>query len=258
MSIRETSCTVLSNKAVADGIFEMELSADRVDDILGGQFVNIKLPTSDTLLRRPFCLCDFDERRKSFTICYAVVGKGTETLSHVKTGEVLKATLPLGNGWDPRGKYSKIMLVGGGMGSAVLPAVARRSEGVDCVCYLGFADKSKAVLEDRLRSLCSEVVVATDNGSYGRKGFVTDVVAEDIIKSGVEAVFCCGPEVMYKALKRALAGVDIPVYISLEQRMGCGIGACLVCNCMIERDGKQGYYRVCKDGPVFELAEVVL
>ncbi|MGN0761418.1 MAG: dihydroorotate dehydrogenase electron transfer subunit [Christensenellales bacterium] len=258
MSIRETSCTVLSNKAVADGIFEMELSADRVDDILGGQFVNIKLPTSDTLLRRPFCLCDFDERRKSFTICYAVVGKGTETLSHVKTGEVIKATLPLGNGWDPRGKYSKIMLVGGGMGSAVLPAVARRSEGVDCVCYLGFADKSKAVLEDRLRSLCSEVVVATDNGSYGRKGFVTDVVAEDIIKSGVEAVFCCGPEVMYKALKRALASVDIPVYISLEQRMGCGIGACLVCNCMIERDGKQGYYRVCKDGPVFELAEVVL
>lgn len=258
MSIRETSCTVLSNKAVADGIFEMELSTDRVDDILGGQFVNIKLPTSDTLLRRPFCLCDFDERRKSFTICYAVVGKGTETLSHVKTGEVLKATLPLGNGWDPRGKYSKIMLVGGGMGSAVLPAVARRSEGVDCVCYLGFADKSKAVLEDRLRSLCSEVVVATDNGSYGRKGFVTDVVAEDIIKSGVEAVFCCGPEVMYKALKRALAGVDIPVFISLEQRMGCGIGACLVCNCMIERGGKQGYYRVCKDGPVFELAEVVL
>lgn len=258
MSIRETSCTVLSNKAVADGIFEMELSTDRVDDILGGQFVNIKLPTSDTLLRRPFCLCDFDERRKSFTICYAVVGKGTETLSHVNTGEVLKATLPLGNGWDPRGKYSKIMIVGGGMGSAVLPAVARRSEGVDCVCYLGFADKSKAVLEDRLRSLCSEVVVATDNGSYGRKGFVTDVAKEDIIKSGVEAVFCCGPEVMYKALKRALAGVDIPVYISLEQRMGCGIGACLVCNCMIERDGKQGYYRVCKDGPVFELAEVVL
>lgn len=258
MSIRETSCTVLSNKAVADGIFEMELSTDRVDDILGGQFVNIKLPTSDTLLRRPFCLCDFDERRKSFTICYAVVGKGTETLSHVKTGEVLKATLPLGNGWDPRGKYSKIMLVGGGMGSAVLPAVARRSEGVDYVCYLGFADKSKAVLEDRLRSLCSEVVVATDNGSYGRKGFVTDVAKEDIIKSGVEAVFCCGPEVMYKALKRALADVDIPVYISLEQRMGCGIGACLVCNCMIERDGKQGYYRVCKDGPVFKLSEVVL
>lgn len=258
MSIRETSCTVLSNKAVADGIFEMELSTDRVDDILGGQFVNIKLPTSDTLLRRPFCLCDFDERSKSFTICYAVVGKGTETLSHIKTGEVLKATLPLGNGWDPRGKYSKIMLVGGGMGSAVLPAVARRSDEVDCVCYLGFADKSKAVLEDRLRSLCSEVVVATDNGSYGRKGFVTDVAKEDIIKSGVEAVFCCGPEVMYKALKRALAGVDIPVYISLEQRMGCGIGACLVCNCMIERDGKQGYYRVCKDGPVFELAEVVL
>ncbi|MGN0788805.1 MAG: dihydroorotate dehydrogenase electron transfer subunit [Christensenellales bacterium] len=256
--MREINCKVLSNEAVADGIFEMELSADRVDDILGGQFVNIKLPTSDTLLRRPFCLCDFDENRKSFTICYAVVGKGTETLSHVKTGEVLKATLPLGNGWDPRGKYSKIMLVGGGMGSAVLPAVARRSEGVDCVCYLGFADKSKVVLEDRLRGLCSDVVVATDNGSYGRKGFVTDVAKEDIIKSGVEAVFCCGPEVMYKALRKALAGVDIPVYISLEQRMGCGIGACLVCNCMIEREGKRGYYRVCKDGPVFKLSEVVL
>ena len=258
MSVRETTCQVVYNVEVASGIYEMKLSTDRVDDILGGQFVNIKLPTTDTLLRRPFCICDFDSSDNTFVICYAVVGKGTETLSQVKTGEILKATLPLGNGWDPRGKYSKIMLVGGGMGSAVLPAVARRSEGVDCVCYLGFADKSKVVLEDRLRGLCSEVVVATDNGSYGRKGFVTDVVAEDIIKSGVEAVFCCGPEVMYKALKRALAKVDIPVYISLEQRMGCGIGACLVCNCMIERDGKRGYYRVCKDGPVFELSEVVL
>ncbi|MGN0772024.1 MAG: dihydroorotate dehydrogenase electron transfer subunit [Christensenellales bacterium] len=258
MSVRETTCKVIYNQRVADGIFEMKLATDSVDDVSGGQFVNIKLPSNDTLLRRPFCICDFDPQDNSIVVCYAVVGKGTQTLSQVKAGEELKATLPLGNGFDPRGKYSKIMLIGGGMGSAVLPAVARRSEGVDCVCYLGFADKSKVVLEDRLRSLCSDVIVATDNGSYGRKGFVTDVAARDIADLGVDAVFCCGPEVMYKALRKAFAGIDVPVYISLEQRMGCGIGACLVCNCMIERDGNQGYYRVCKDGPVFRLSEVVL
>ncbi|MEG1608617.1 MAG: hypothetical protein RR348_01985, partial [Clostridia bacterium] len=105
-----------------------------------------------------------------------------------------------------------------------------------------------------------QVVVATDDGSYGKKGFVTNIVAEQIDAIAPDAVFCCGPEVMYKALKRALEGKNIPIFVSLEQRMGCGIGACLVCNCKIKRSGNDSeeYLRVCKDGPVFLLDEVVL
>ncbi len=258
MSMRDIVCEILSNKEVGENIFEMVLLADRVDDIQGGQFVNIQLPNKEMLLRRPFCLCDFDEVNKTFTICYAVVGEGTKVLSGLAVGQQLKATLPLGNGFLLSGKYNKIMLIGGGMGSAVLPAIARRNKDVECVCYLGFANKGKVVLEEKLREVCSKVVVATDDGSYGESGFVTNIAKADLDSLGVDAIFCCGPEVMYRAIKKTFADVNIPIFVSLEQRMGCGIGACLVCNCKIEREGKQGYYRVCKDGPVFELKEVVL
>ncbi|MDE7337405.1 MAG: dihydroorotate dehydrogenase electron transfer subunit, partial [Clostridia bacterium] len=102
------------------------------------------------------------------------------------------------------------------------------------------------------------IKVATDDGSYGEKGFVTDILAKDMEKLKPDAVFCCGPEVMYKALKKALQGFDVPIIVSLEARMGCGIGACLVCNCKVLRKGVEEYARVCVDGPVFKLDEVVL
>lgn len=259
MSMRDINCQVLSNEQVALDIYKMVLQADRVDDIEGGMFVNIKIPNNEMLLRRPLCLCDFDEAKKTFTVLYAVVGEGTKVLSKIKVGETLNCMLPLGNGFYPKELgYKKVLLIGGGMGAAVLPTVARRNKDVEFVSYLGFANKDKVILEEELKEVCSKVVVATDNGSYGESGFVTNIVKRDLDSLGVDAIFCCGPEVMFKALAKTLEGVDLPIYVSLEARMGCGIGACLVCNCKVRRNGEEGYYRVCKDGPVFLLKEVVL
>jgi dihydroorotate dehydrogenase electron transfer subunit len=144
------------------------------------------------------------------------------------------------------------------MGSAVLPAIPTCNPQLEYYTYLGFANKDKVVLEKELSKVSKEIKIATDDGSYGEKGFVTDILARDMQRLKPDAVFCCGPEVMYKALKKALQGFDVPIIVSLEARMGCGIGACLVCNCKVKRKGVEEYARVCVDGPVFKLDEVVL
>ena len=191
-------------------------------------------------------------------MCYAIVGEGTKILSQYKTGDKIKVLLPLGNGFTPDKSYKKIILLGGGMGSAVLPAIPTCNPQLEYYTYLGFANKDKVVLEKELSKVSKEIKVATDDGSYGEKGFVTDILAGDMQRLKPDAVFCCGPEVMYKALKKALQGFDVPIIVSLEARMGCGIGACLVCNCKVKRKGVEEYARVCVDGPVFKLDEVVL
>lgn len=250
---------IIANEQVAKDIFKMVIKFDDLpEQIKGGQFVHIKLCDNSHVLRRPFCICDYDMALKTITVCYAVVGEGTKELSQYELGTNVKAMLPLGNGFVPDESMQKIVLLGGGMGSAVLPAIPRTFGDREYYTYLGFANKDKVVLEQEMRELSKEVVVATDDGSYGKKGFVTNILAEDMAKLKPDVVFCCGPEVMYKALSKALAPFDVPVIVSLEARMGCGIGACLVCNCKVKRNGQEGYARVCADGPVFRLDEVVL
>ena len=247
------------NERVAKDIYKMEVVFDDLpENIKGAQFAHVKLNDKSHLLRRPFCICDFDRQKNSVTMCYAIVGEGTKILSQYKTGDKIKVLLPLGNGFTPDKSYKKIILLGGGMGSAVLPAIPTCNPQLEYYTYLGFANRDKVVLEKELSKVSKEIKVATDDGSYGEKGFVTDILARDMQRLKPEAVFCCGPEVMYKALKKALQGFDVPIIVSLEARMGCGIGACLVCNCKVKRKGVEEYARVCVDGPVFKLDEVVL
>ncbi len=254
--MKDRTATVLKNTPVADGIWYMTLGFDDLEEIKGAQFLDVKLPDKSKILRRPFCICDFNAEKKTADVCYAVIGGGTKALTGVREGDKLNVLLPLGNGYMPKGK--KIMLIGGGMGAAVLPAVVTANPGKEFHAYIGFANAGKVVLEKELAAKCASVTVATDDGSYGKKGFVTAVAREaaDVIKP--DEILVCGPEAMYRALKKCFEGSDIPIYVSLEQRMGCGIGACLVCNCKVKRADGEGYVRVCKDGPVFLLDEVVL
>lgn len=254
--MKDRQATVVKNTRVADGIWSMTLRFDDMEEIKGAQFLDIKLPDRSKILRRPFCICDYDLKAKTADVCYAVVGGGTKVLTQVKEGDVLSVLLPLGNGYSPKGK--KIMLIGGGMGVAVLPAVVTANPDKEFHAYIGFANAGKVVLENQLAAKCASVTVATDDGSYGKKGFVTTVAREAYDAIQPDEIFVCGPEVMYRAIKKTFEGVKTPVYVSLEQRMGCGIGACLVCNCKVKRADGEGYVRVCKDGPVFLLDEVVL
>lgn len=254
--MKDRTAVVEQNSRVADGVMKMTLKFDDLPPIVGAQFAHVRVPDGAHVLRRPFCICDFDASAKTITVCYAVVGGGTARLAEVKEGEKLDVLLPLGNGYFPNGK--KIMLIGGGMGSAVLPAIITAFPDREYTVCLGFSDASKVVLVDELKAKGVNVVLATDNGTAGTKGYVTDVAMQIAKQDAPDEIFCCGPEIIYKILARKLEGTGIPARISLEQRMGCGIGACLVCNCRVRRAGSEEYVRVCKDGPVFDLTEVVL
>lgn len=258
--LKDRTGLVMLNQKIAKDIYKMVLQFnDMPSSIRGGQFAHVKLNDKSHVLRRPFCICDYDMRAKTVTLCYAVVGEGTKILSSYSAGEKLQVMLPLGNGYMPSDGVKKVVLLGGGMGSAVLPAIPTTYPRLKYYTYLGFANKDKVVLQEEMKRVSENLVVATDDGSYGKKGFVTDILAEDMKKINPDAVFCCGPEVMYKALKKALEPFDVPVIVSLEARMGCGIGACLVCNCKVKRAGEEETYaRVCIDGPVMDLSEVVL
>lgn len=253
--MRETELVIRANDRIADGIYRLELGGD-VGPIGAGQFLNLSLGRADMPLRRPFGIAR--HTADSVTVCYQVVGKGTEYLATLSAGAKLRAVLPLGNGFDV-GEAQSIALVGGGVGIFPLLSVA---EGYDREfrSYLGYRNADKVCLTEDFKRR-GAVRIATDDGSYGEQGSVLTMLKEDLA-AGVryDLVLACGPTAMLKAMQKMWEELpDAPkCYISTEERMGCGIGACLVCTCKVTRKGTTERLRACKDGPVFEIGEVEL
>lgn len=217
-----------------------------VDFYRPGQFVNIAVP--GFTLRRPISVCDWDDR--SFTIVYAVVGDGTERMSRMLPGESLDILVPLGTGFDPDDGAERPVLLGGGVGCPPLYGLARRllERGVRPTVVLGFNSAEKMMLLDEFRALGLDVYVATLDGSYGTKGFVTDAMRENGLDP--DYFYACGPTPMLRAV---CLGLDIPGEVSLEARMGCGFGACVCCS--VETVG--GSKRICMEGPAFRKEELI-
>jgi len=205
--------------------------------------VNIKL--DGFYLRRPISVCNTDG--DTLTILYKVVGKGTEKLTSL-TGQKLSVLTGLGNGYDLSKSGDKPLLIGGGVGVPPMYLTAKKllAEGKKVSVILGFNTKSEVFYEDRFRALGADVTVTTVDGSYGKKGFVTDALSE----IDYTYFYTCGPEPMLKALYRATATSG---QFSFEERMGCGFGACMGCSCKTVT----GYKRICKDGPVLEKEEIL-
>ena len=256
--MKDYNIKIVDNKQIANKIFMMEFEVEGEYSVKVGQFVNISLPEGKHLLRRPFCVANFDESKNTITIIYQVVGEGTEILSTLKVGTKLNALIGLGNGFD-LSKYKKVMIIAGGMGVAVFPSIFNSYPNIEAYTFFGFNGKEQVIMEDYMRSNSKEMYIATADGSYGYKGFVTDVAKAEIDRIKPDVIVACGPEPMFKAVKKIFADdYDMPILISMERRMGCGIGACLVCNCKVKVNGKDEYLRACKDGPVFEAREVDL
>lgn len=252
----ERILTVTDNREVAENIYKMTLTGD-IKGVKAGQFVHLSVPSDSRVLRRPFGVSEFDEETGTLSVLYAVVGDGTRILSKVGKGEKLPCILGLGNGFPETQGAKKIALLGGGMGSVLFPALSKelKEKGVKTVAYLGFANADKIIVKDETERYC-EVKIATDDGSFGKKGYAADLLRADMENGEkFDAVFCCGPEPMFRALQKYPLGV--PTYISLEERMGCGVGACLTCSCKIKTSDGDKYLRVCKDGPVFPIEKVV-
>lgn len=252
--MREVEGVVLSNCAVAAGIYEMRLLVPDASDVRPGQFLNLSSGEGELLLRRPLGIARHGE--DCVTVCYQVKGRGTKALSCRVPGDRLSLLMPLGNGFYVKDSERRIALVGGGVGVFPLLSVAEAYRDREVSAYLGFRNRAAVCYEEEFRAV-SRLTIGTDDGSAGEKKNAVELFLADYEREKPDVILSCGPPVMLRALKRAIAerGIQAPCYVSLEERMGCGIGACLVCVCDLT-NGEHA--RVCKDGPVFEIGEVEL
>ena len=257
--MNEVTVRILENKPVAAGIYKMTFALpEKVVGISCGKFVNISVGDGAHLLRRPIAVCEHTE--DTVTICYQLKGEGTRLMSGKKAGDTLSCVLPLGNGFSLPGEDERIALVGGGVGVFPMYSVLKEYEGTGkkFFSYIGFRSKAAVCYAEGFAALSEKAEIVTDDGSFGKKSNAVEAFLGDFENAKPDVVLSCGPTPMLRALKAGLAerGINIPCYVSLEERMGCGIGACLVCVC--KKSGKAENARVCKDGPVFEIGEVEL
>ncbi|MCD8294445.1 MAG: dihydroorotate dehydrogenase electron transfer subunit [Clostridia bacterium] len=253
--MKDLSATVLRNAPVAENIYEMTLSlAEDIGPIKGGQFLSVSTGEADQLLRRPFGV--LKSTGTEVSIGYQIKGAGTQALSRLKPGKEVMVLLPLGNGFSLDG-YSKIAVIGGGAG--IFPLIATISQNYnekDFFSYIGFRN-AKAVCYTQELSKSRKLTISTDDGSYGVHANAVQTFMADQKNLDLDCIIACGPVPMLKALSSALteSGCPVPCFASMEERMGCGIGACLACVC---KGADGGNLRVCKDGPVFDIKDLAL
>jgi len=241
--MKQSLFEIIENVPLTSNVFKMVLSGDTSAITSPGQFVNIKL--DGLFLRRPISVCDVQDSR--LTIIYKVVGKGTEQMSKM-TGGSLDLLTGLGNGYDMTLSGDHPVLLGGGVGVPPMYLLAKQliAQGKHVSVILGFNTLSEVFYEEEFRALGADVTVTTVDGSYGKRGFVTDVLKD----MEYSHFFTCGPEPMLKAVYSVSKTSG---QLSFEKRMGCGFGACMGCSCKTIT----GYKRICKEGPVMKKEEIL-
>ena len=239
---------ILSNVEVAENIFRLVIDAPKLSEISrAGQFVQVKISDSFTL-RRPLGIAS--ARNGQIKIFFRVRGHGTKFLSTMNRGNSLSILGPLGNGFDTE-TNENILLIGGGMGLAPLLCAAEQLK--KSAVFIGGKNFSEVIFwSEEFRSKVDKVFVATDDGSFGKKGFIIDYLAEVLSSDNYSAIYTCGPEIMMRGVAKIAEEKNIACKVSFERRMACGLGACLGCSV----DTTEGRKKVCKDGPIFDSKKV--
>lgn len=239
-------CKLLSAKALTKDVFDFVLSAPELAAVAQpGQFAQIRLPGHT--LRRPISICGIDKTAGTLRFVFQIRGEGTAELAQFQPGSQIEILAPLGNGF-PVDCQKRTLLVGGGIGVPPLLGVASEL-GENTVAVLGFRNKDAVILEEDFQAVGAKTLVATDDGTYGHHGLVTDLCKDQEF----DCVMACGPAPMLRAVTALAQERGVPCYVSLEERMACGIGACLGCAvALLKEEGSQYFGHVCKDGPVFE------
>lgn len=253
MAKRIEDLKITVNKRINDDFFILELCGDsRIPEFKPGQFVQVRIDGSkNTFLRRPISIHDVDYEKNTFRLLVQILGAGTRSLSYLADGDVLNLIYPLGNSFSLPPEKSKVLLVGGGCGIAPLLFLGKylKSNGIVPDIVLGFRNSARIIeYEDYLN--VGNVFVSTEDGSVGEKGYVTNHSV--FSKNEYSHTFCCGPDSMMKAVAAYSKSKNIECEVSLENLMGCGIGACLCCTV----DTLKGNLCTCTDGPVFNVNDL--
>ena len=246
-------CKLIEKNEIAPNIFDFTVECPVEPNAKPGQFLHVKCGGT-TFLRRPISICDAYDNKLRFI--FEIRGEGTRELAKVEVGVTLDMLVPLGRGFDLDLAQTDgdIIVIGGGIGTFPLLCLAKSLEqrARAPIAILGYRTEELITLTGAFTAVCKDVHIATDDGSFGHKGFVTDVLADIIKTNKIAAIYTCGPKMMMKCVAETAKENNIPCQVSMEERMACGIGACVTCTC-----GVAGLnVRVCKDGPIFD-AELI-
>lgn len=257
-SKRKETGKVLSASQLAEGIFELWIETPLAESACAGQFIAVYPKNQAALLPRPISICETDREKGALRIVYRVAGRGTAEFSTYRKGDTVNLLGNLGNGYPLKEAEGKtVLLVGGGIGIPPLLELAKSLNNSEKKIVLGYRD-SQIFLKEDLKKY-GEVFIATEDGSAGVKGNVLDAVREYDLKA--DLICSCGPLPMLRGIKEYAEKQQIPAWISLEERMACGVGACLGCICKTTRKDAHSHVnnaRICTDGPVFLAADVEL
>ena len=257
----DTQTTILANDRVAEDHYLLRCECPEIaQNALPGQFVHVLILSGPgMLLRRPFTV--YTVENDQITMLYQIIGQGTQQLSEMSKGATVQVLGPLGNTFDISDKVDPAIIVGGGAGiaSLMLLAVALRERSIQTVALIGSQNKRRLLSVDDLRTISVPVHIATDDGSVGHHGYVTDILTGLLSKHDLQhpTVYACGPHGMLAAIARISIEYNIPAQVAMENRMGCALGVCLGCVCPVRmNDNLIDYQRVCTEGPVFNATEI--
>lgn len=254
MRYTQEVCGISFKKQIAPGIFDIVLSSPKIAQAAkAGQFVNILC--DGLTLRRPISICAIEKEEGNIRIIFEVRGKGTDWLSKCSEGDVLDIIGPLGHGFLLKDSSKKVVIIGGGIGTPPLLPIAK-FYGENATVITGFRTASAAILQEDFSAVGADTILCTDDGSAGIHGFTTQALERYLNKNSCDLIYTCGPKVMMKGVAMLAAQHNIPCQVSMEERMGCGIGACLCCVCGTKDDKGKHLSRVCLNGPVFSSTEV--
>lgn len=243
---------IIRQEEIATEVYSMWLRTEQIAELSKpGQFVALYCEDGSRLLPRPISICEVDRADRAIRLVYRIAGKGTEEFSGYHTGEQLRVVGPLGNGYPKKSK--RALLLGGGIG---IPPMLQLAKELDCEKNIVLGYRDERFLEEEFRAH-GQVYVATEDGSCGTRGNVLDAIRENGLDA--EIIYACGPMPMLRAVKAYAAEHEMECWLSLEERMACGIGACLGCVCKSTKKDEHTHVhnkRICTEGPVFRAEEV--
>lgn len=248
-------CIIISKKNIAKGIFDIWVRCPQIAEAAkAGQFVGVKC--TGFTLRRPISICDIDKAKGLIRFVFEIRGEGTDWLAGKNAGECIDLLGPLGNGFM-LGKLDRpVVFVGGGIGVPPLLGAAKQF-GTNATVILGFRSANAVILKNDFERQGAAVTLCTDNGTAGIHGTVTAPLEKRLDSGDCAVVFACGPKPMLKAVAMSCEKRNVKCFVSMEERMACGVGACLSCACKVKYEGAEKYFHVCKNGPIFDAKMIV-
>jgi len=258
LSKRKCEAKVIAASKLAENVFELWLETELAENARAGCFIALFPHDASTLLPRPISICEVNEAKTALRVVYRIAGKGTTEFSTYKAGDYVNIIGILGNGYpleEAEGK--RVLLMGGGIGVPPILELAKSLKNCEKIIVLGYRDRELFLKEDLEKY--GKVYIATEDGSVGIKGNVMDVIREE--KINADLIYTCGPMPMLRAIKRFAMENGMKAYLSLEERMACGVGACLGCVCKTTKKDHHSHVnnaRICTDGPVFLADDVAI